>query len=116
MQDCYFILQDSPSSTLRYTLDTTESLQGKAFSGDTQGSALATQLGILKDRMDDIEVRQKRSMNSNTRKVSDYKLLIVSYSPLFRGTLRTTVTFSVKCLFKEASIVYCRILLKLRTA
>ena len=70
----YFCLlfQDSPSSTLRYALDTTESLQGKAFSADTQGSALATQLSILKDRMEDIEVRQKRSMNSNTRKVSDY--------------------------------------------
>ena len=66
------LLQDSPSSTLRYALDTTESLQGKAFSADTQGSDLATQLSILKDRMEDIEVRQKRSMNSNTRKVSDY--------------------------------------------
>ena len=67
------LLQDSPSSSLRYTLDTTESLQDKAFSSGTQESALATQLSILKDRMDDIEVRRKRSMqNSNTRKVSDY--------------------------------------------
>ena len=82
------LLQDSSSSSLRYTLDTSKSLQDKVFSSDTQESALATQLSILKDRMDDIEVRQKRSMNSNTRKVSDYKLLIVSYYPLFRGTRR----------------------------
>ena len=82
------LLQDSSSSSLRYTLDTSKSLQDKAFSSDTQESALATQLSILKDRMEDIEVRQKRSMNSNTRKVSDCKLLIVSYSPLFRGTRR----------------------------
>ena len=62
--------QDRSSRALKNFSDATERLNDKNLAIETKSNVLETQLGILNDRMDDIEERQKRSMNSNTTKVS----------------------------------------------
>ena len=68
-------MQDRTSrTTAMYSSDATELLLEKNFSTDNNLGPLESEMNILKDRMDNIEERQKRSMESKTKKVNSASL------------------------------------------
>ena len=68
----YIVLQDHTPISLRYSSEGTEFLNDNNFTIETKRNALESQMSILKDRMDDIEERQRRSLQSKPRKVGIY--------------------------------------------
>lgn len=66
----YVVLQDHTPISLRYSSEQTEFVNDNNFTMETKRNALESQMNILKDRMDDIEERQRRSLQS--RKVGVY--------------------------------------------
>lgn len=68
----YVLLQDRTPLSLRYSSDVTEFLQDNNLTMETKRNGLESQMNILKNRMDDIEERQTRSLQSKTRKVGVY--------------------------------------------
>ena len=68
----YVLLQDRTPISLRNSSDGTEFLHDNNLTKETKRNALESQISILKDRMDDIEEHQTRSLQSKTRKVGVY--------------------------------------------
>ena len=73
----YVLLQDPTPVSLRYSSEGTEFLYDN-FTMEKKRNALESQMSILKDRMDDIEERQTRSLQSKTRKVGFYMSVYLS--------------------------------------
>lgn len=65
----HVVMQDHTPVSLRYSSEGTEFLNDNNFTMETKRNALESQMSTLKDRMDDIEERQTRSLQSKTRNV-----------------------------------------------
>ena len=68
----YVLLQDRTPIPLRNSSGGTEFLHDNNLTKELKRNALESQISLLKDRMDDIEEHQTRSLQSKKSKVGDY--------------------------------------------